>query len=312
MSHENIKQIQKHMNKKFFSIAAGLLSAGFLSADGGFTVPPLSLGTHIAFDSEYVDRGARLGQQVFTPSIEVGASILDKGQLYFGNQNFLAVKSSDLNKHDFYIGFSYDITDLFTADLGFVAHIQRNLKDAFNKEALRIAREAAGNPSLTLENVTTDRGGIPANLAGVKKRSYEIYVGLAANVLLNPSFYYNYDFTWKRHNIEGKVNYLYDLSSVGANGFAVDLSAKIGYDHTERPWGINKEFAQLINDLKKVKKGYFYYGAGADLVYSFKENVQARAGVKYEGLNRKEAWICEPYGGRKNLIWFSTSLDCGF
>ena len=300
------------MNKKFFSIAAGLLSAGFLSADGGFTVPPLSLGTHIAFDSEYVDRGARLGQQVFTPSIEVGASILDKGQLYFGNQNFLAVKSSDFNKHDFYIGFSYDITDLFTADLGFVAHIQRNLKDAFNKEALREARKTQGNPNLTLENLTTASGGVPANLADVKKRSYEFYVGLAANVLLNPSFYYNYDFTWKRHNIEGKVNYLYDLSSVGVNGFAVDLSAKIGYDHTKRPWGIKKDAAQRLLWDNDLKKGYFYYGTGADLVYSFKENVQARAGVKYEGLNKKEAWACGAYAGRKNLVWFSTSLECGF
>ncbi|MDR2419837.1 MAG: hypothetical protein LBD40_00725 [Puniceicoccales bacterium] len=300
------------MNKKFVSIAAGLLSAGFLSADGGFAVPPLSLHTRIAFDSEYVDRGTRLGQQVFTPSIEVGASILDKGELYFGNQNFLAIKSSELNKHDFYIGFTYDVTDLFTADLGFVAHIQKNLKDAFNKRALQLAREEASNPNLTLEALTTFFGGVPATLAGVKKHSYEIYLGLAANVLLNPSFYYNYDFTWRRHNIEGKVNYLYDLSSFGVNGFAVDLSAKLGFDHTKRPWGIKKDVAQKELWSKDVKKGYFYYGAGADLVYSFNENAQARAGVKYEGQNKKKAWAYNAYASRKNLIWFSTSLDCGF
>jgi hypothetical protein len=309
---EILNKVQKHMNKKFVSIAAGLLSAVFLSADGGFTVPPLSLRTHLAFDSEYVDRGSRLGQQAFTPNIEIGASILDKGELYFGNQNFLATKNSDLNKHDFYVGFSYDITDLFTADLGFVAHIQRNLKDVFNKKALELARETRGNPNLTLEALTTDAGGVPATLAGVKKRSYEIYLGLAANVLLNPSFYYNYDFTWRRHNIEGKVNYLYDLSSVGVNGFAVDLFAKAGYDRTERPLGIKKDVAQKEFWSKDIKKGYFYYGTGADLVYSFNENVQARAGVKYEGQNKKEAWAYKAYASRKNLLWFSTSLDCGF
>jgi hypothetical protein len=276
------------MNKKLLnSIAVGVLSAGCLSADGGCKFPPLSLSTGIHFDNKYVYRGTKLGQQVFTPSVEISASLFDKGELYFGNKNFLAIKSSDFNKHDFSIGFSYDVTDLFRVDLGFTAHLQRNLKKAIDSQF--------------------EAGAVDAT--GVKKHNYEIYVGILADVLLNPSLYYSYDFTWKRQNIEGKVNYLYDLSSIGVSGFAVDLSAKIGYDHTKKPFGMKKSVADTEFWNQGAKKGYFYYGAGADLVYSFNENAQARAGIKYEGLNKKTAWN---YSGYKNLVWFSTSLDCGF
>jgi hypothetical protein len=294
------------MNKKLLSsMAAGLLSASFLSADGGSATVPLSLCTGIGFDSEYVERGFKWGQQVFTPGIEIGASVFDGGEIYFSNENFLGVKDSWFNKNNLTVGFFYEAAELFAVDLGFTAHIQRNLRKEFNAKALDLARKVAGNPNLTLANIGID----PAKLVGVKKRSYEIYAGLTADVLLNPSLYFAYDFTWKRYNLEAMVKHLHDLSSVGLNGFAVVLSAKLGYDRTKRPLGIKKDVVDIAEYILDLKKSYLYYGAQAGIRYTFNPNAYASIDMKYEGLNKKKAWA---FRGHKNLIWVSTAITCSF
>jgi hypothetical protein len=267
-----------NMNKKLLSITAGVLSAGLLSAGRCPDLSTLSLTTDIGFDSEYVYRGAKLDQQVFAPAVKVGVSLFDQGKLYFGNKNFLSVKSSDFNKHDFSIGFSYDLTEILAVDLGFTYHLWKNIRQV---EAIK-------------------KHGVSA-----KKYGNEIYIGFVADTLLSPSLYYNYDSTWKRHNLESGVDYLYDLSLFGINGFAVDLFAKLGFDRTKKPFGVKKDVATTI--LGNFKESYWYYGTGADLVYAFSENAKIRAGVKFEGLNKKEAWT---YGKHKNLSWFSVSFDC--
>jgi outer membrane receptor protein involved in Fe transport len=282
------KVIKNHMNmnKKLISIAAGVLSAGILSADGGCGLSALSLDATIGFDSEYVYRGHKLDQQVIAPGIKVGASLFDQGELYFGNKNFLSTNSSDYNKHDFSIGFSHELTEIFTVDVGFTHHVWKNLRKAVDKKS--------------------GWDGI-AKKIGVKKHGNEIYMGFVTDVLLSPSLYYNYDFTWKRHNLEGGVDYLYDLSSFGINGFAVDISVKLGFDRTQKPFGMKKDIATDLLKAFDTKKSYWYYGTGADLVYTFNENVKIRTGVKFEGLNKKKAWV---YRGHKNLCWFSASFDC--
>jgi hypothetical protein len=272
--------------KKWITALVGIFSSGFLCAEGNFKLPSLSLDTSCGFDTEYVYRGARLNQQVFTPKIEISTSFFGNGDIYFGTKAFLATKNSRFDKYDLYVGLSHEITDLIALDLGFTHHIYRN----------RFSWIPAVKP----------------HWKETKRHSEEIYIGCSSDVLLSPSVYYAYDITQKRHNLEGKVNYLYDLSQWEANGFAIDLSAKIGYDRTQQPFGLKGVF-KSDGAFAGSKKHYFYYGTGADLVYTINPNAIARAGAKFEGANGKKAWIAkisEKY--RRNLFWFSTSIDCNF
>ncbi|MDR2419965.1 MAG: hypothetical protein LBD40_01410 [Puniceicoccales bacterium] len=276
------------MNKKLINIAVGTLCIGssLMAKEprDSFALPPLSLKTDIRFDSEYVYRGAKLGQQVFIPKVELGASLFEKGRFYFGNENFLLVKNSLSNRNDLCVGFSYDLTDLFTVDGALTFHLRKS------------------------ENITL-------NQQGGKKDTKEIYVGLLSNVCWNPSLYYSYDITWKRHNLEGRLEYPYDLTPLGVEGFAVALRAKAGFDRTNKPLGIKNSFEPGGRHHGK-KKSYAYYGAGIDLVRSFNENCEGRIGVNYEGTSTKSAWIHGPsawlFTVRKNLAWFSTSLKWDF
>jgi len=261
---------------------AGVLSAGLLGAD---PAEPLSVDTGCRFDTEYVQRGARLNQQVFIPRVEVSASLFGQGDVYFGGRFFLSTRNQRFEDHTFYVGVSGELCDPLTLDARFIHHIRRN--------RYRWLSEVPQEPV-------------------AKRRSEEIGVGLLADVFLNPSLYYFYDFTWRRHNLEGKVNYLYDLSPHGIDHLALDFSARVGCDRTGRPFSFRGAFG-TGSRFQGLKKNYFYYGAGADLIYTLNEHALARAGVEYEGANGKKAWIAkisEKY--RRNLLWFSTSLECSF
>jgi hypothetical protein len=278
------------MSKKLINIAGSILYIGLSSfsvakeSNGTVIFPALSLKMDTRFDSEYVYRGAKLGYQVFVPKVEVGASIFEKGCLYFGNQNFLLVRNSLSNRHELYAGLSYDVTDIFTVDFGFRSHLRKS------------------------ENITLQR-------QGGKKDTKEIYIGLLPDVCCKPSLYYSYDTTWERHNTEGKIHYLHYLAPLGMEGFAVALLAKAGYDKANKPLGMKHSF-ELGGRHHGKKRGYVYYGAGADLVYFFRENCEWLVGIRYEGTNTRNVWIHGPsawlFTIRKNLAWFSTSVKWNF
>jgi hypothetical protein len=275
-----------NMNKKWITTLVGILSSGFLCAENSFKLPALSLDTSCRFDTEHVYRGSKLNQQTFIPKIEISASLFGSGDIYFGTKAFLSTKNSRFDKYDLYIGLSYDIADTFALDAGFTHHVYRN--------------RFSWIPS------------IKPYWKFVKRHSEEIYIGCIADVLLSPSLYYYYDITLKRHNLEGRMSYRYDLSSWGIGGFAMDLFAKVGYDRTQQPFGLKGSFKDGAA-FAGSKKGYCYYGSGADLIYTVNEHAAVRAGVKYEGANGKKAWIAkisEKY--RKNLLWFSSSIESSF
>lgn len=122
------------MNKKLTSsIAAGLLSAGFLGAEGGFSVPPLSLSSGLSFQTEDVERGHKWGQQVFMPNVRISVSPLEGCELYFQNKNWLGAKKSVYNRHDLTLGLSYDVTEIFTVDFGFTTRLWRNVRSHYDK-----------------------------------------------------------------------------------------------------------------------------------------------------------------------------------
>jgi hypothetical protein len=300
-----------YMDKRLMVSGVGIFFAGFCMAeksigDGTYQGLPLSLSTRLGFDTEYVYRGVRLDQQVFGPELELSTPVFGQGKLSLGNKNILGVKCADRNKNDFYVGFSYDITDMFTADIGFTYRLLPNLKSAIDRDDSNFF---ATNFRTIFASLV---GDTYSQRLGIKKHNYEVSAGLVADVFLHPAINYIYDFIWERHNIEGKLNYLYDLSSIGIENSAVNLSSHVGFDHTEKPLGMKKAATEIFVKQCGWKKSYVYYGANADLIYYLKENTKISLGVNYAGFNRKEAWPADNSGNHRNFVWLSALIACHF
>jgi hypothetical protein len=199
-----------------------------------------------------------------------------------------------------YLGFSYGITDIFTLDCGCVWRFWPSMPSEL--------REAT-----------------------FKNASSEAYVGIAADVLLSPSVYFAYNFDWKEMVAGGRIAHTCDLGKFGLNGFAVKFGAKVGYDKADRPYGINAKrlgelaaeatgrgeaasgLQRLLRSALGVGKAHWFYGANADLIYSFNKHARVRVGVEMEGnFAQKKAW--QNLGGflPSKTIWFNAAFDCSF
>ncbi|MDR3273968.1 MAG: hypothetical protein LBS87_01355 [Puniceicoccales bacterium] len=286
--------------KKVAMITAGLLSLGCLGAG---EIPPVSMDASVRFSTEHVFRGRKQGAKVFVPNVELGVPLFDKGRVYVGcsaalgvdNKTFPGGTPTTRNEFGPYVGVSYDITDMFSLDAGYIHRFYSN------------------DPKEV--SAVTDDGQMIHMPFYLKGESNELYVGVMADVLLSPSVYFFYNFDCKEAAIEGRVAYTYDLGQFGISNTAIELGAQLGYDHTERPFAAKKETAKAFwgNDASN-KKNYLYYGAKADLVYSFNEHAKARAGVEFAGNSAKKKSVLNFYSDLKHrsFVWFNASVDCSF
>jgi hypothetical protein len=288
--------------KKIAVIAAGVLSLGCL---GAFEMPVLSVDTSVKFSTEHAFRGYRKARRSFLPKVEVGLPIFEKGKAYVGVDSALALGVADapvnqinMNEVAPYVGLSYDVTDMFALDCGYIQRFWTN-----------VPISSAGFTILEKCNVKTC--------------SSEVYVGVTADVLLSPSVYLAYNFQWKEIAVEGRVAYTYDLAQFGVSGVAVELGAKVGYDKANEPYGVTSEKADEIAQQAPgwsdavgigIGKAHWFYGANADLVYSFNEHAKARAGVEVVGNSAKGkmAWQNGFGAHPKAMLWFNASVDCSF
>lgn len=270
--------------KKLALVATGVLSVAYL---GAFELPNFGLDAEAKYSSEYVTRGRREGKHVFVPKAEVGIPVLEKGKVYVGTWAALGVDGSlgkCRNQVAPYIGATYDVTDMFTVDLGYIHHLYTNMR----KEPIPLTNGSS---------------------ISFKRNTSEVYAGVMADVLLSPSVYGYFDFDAKEFDVEGKVSYSFDFARFGVDGLALDLGAKLGYDTASKPFARSKKV--------KTTKDYIYCGANADLVYSFNENARARAGIACEGnAGGKGAWQNQfNFAGKshhKTFVWFNASVDCSF
>lgn len=300
------------MNKKLITVVSSALLAAVLLAEEANPQQRLSVDMGCRFDTEFVHRGSRIGRQVFRPKVKLSLTLFDGGEVYFGNRNWISRHSSP-NWHDFYVGFSYAFADNLAADIGFTHRLWRDF-ESISATLMHEDLLPDGTRVTRVEVTHVQVNWIKES--GVKDHSEEFYVGLKTDTFLNSSLYYSYNTTWHRHNLEGKANYSYDLSSWGFSGGALEFSSKIGYDRTQKPYG-NKNYFSLVAlspVAPKIRKGYIYGGAGADLVYRFNEGASARIGVRYEGIQKK-AWACSRINSgksRRHLVWFTTELEGRF
>lgn len=288
---------------KLLAITSGLLAAGVANAE--FTMPAFNINSKIAFETAHVSEGRRTMDQNFAPSIEIGLPLFGAGDLYVGLDAYLMANSQKEGRNEFdpYVGFSYDVTDMFTLDLGYT------YKRFDSKYELTGYTDVAGAAGKVIEG---------------KKYSHEIYAGVMADVLLNPSIYFSYDLTQKKADIEGALGYTLDLGSFGAKGLAIDLGAKAGYSRVTKPFGIKRSTTAVLATAAAgtaptalsgtyfAKKGWFYGALSADLVYGFNDNAKARAGVAFSFNNaKKDSWI-NSMNAKKHNVWFSSAVEFAF
>lgn len=115
--------------------------------------------------------------------------------------------------------------------------------------------------------------------------TFEAYLGLTANVALAPSFYVYYDFDLEVLTLEAAISKSYAIDEKTS----IDLGASLGYADADE--GGN----------------YGYYGASADYVYSIKENMNAKIGVRVGGNDEHLG-----ASGKDDNIWFGTSFNASF
>lgn len=308
--------------KKLLAIAGGLLAAS--GAYAGFEMPALSINSNIKFETADVSEGLRSMDQNFKSTVEVGLPLFGKSDLYVGVDTTLATnrKKGQSNEVEPYVGFSYDITDMFTLDLGYQFSRKTSVKGDNREEIAKAENVLANGGEITDEIKKQAR----ESLHLPKANFHKIYVGVMADIMMKPSIYFEYDTTQKKANIEGAVDYMFDLVNFGAGGLGVDVGAKIGFSHCKDPDGIKRgEWDNRIKAAKAIKaanpdykgwidckKSWFYAGANADLVYSLNENAKARAGVAFTFNNAKKDDYKNSMNRSKHNVWFSSAMEFSF
>jgi hypothetical protein len=109
---------------KLLIITSGLLAASNVFAE--FSASALNVDAKVEFNTADVYEGRRRLDQNFVPNIEIGVPLFDDaGDLYVGVGATLGVnsgKSGNRNEVDPYVGFSYDVSEMFTFDFGYTLH----------------------------------------------------------------------------------------------------------------------------------------------------------------------------------------------
>jgi len=298
--------------KKGLAIAAGVLSLCALCADDDSDwASDTSGGASLDFQTEYAYRGRQNGKMAIVPELWIGYNATDEFQIYAGLDGVFNMKKkiiSEIAGEDIltwkyfnricpYAGVEYKFNDMVALDAGY----QHSF---YTKKLSRDLKEGWGD-------AFDDQRP--------KRDTNEIYVGalidyaIIDSIKLDPSLYVTYGFENKEINVEGRVSCNFDLSDKVAPGVGIDVGAKLGFDHAKKFWKTKIGEYHEMEDIDFGKKRYWYYGANADLVYSFNEKIRARAGVEYVGNSaKKKSWVNSFGNTHKNMVWFNAGLDCAF
>lgn len=165
------------INKTLTSFAASAVV--FASALTMQAESKISATATLSYESEYIFRGEQLAGSSFQPSIDLATPALG-GQLYGGIWFSTDIQSSQNNNEiNYYAGFTQQITNAFTIDLGVTFYDYPH------------------------GNGTDDEA--------------EIYFGLIGDFATSPGLYVYYNADLKQFILEGSLSHSFDLSDVVEN-----------------------------------------------------------------------------------------------
>ena len=129
----------------------------------------------------------------------------------------------------------------------------------------------------------------------------EFYVGVSADMFLSPSLYVYRDFSSEIYTVEAKFGHSIDLIS----NVSLDLGANVG-------WAQSDDQAIDVKFGSEGKDTYTFWGATADVTYSFTEKTNASIGVRYAGSTVDGIGNGDDTDFDKNGVWFGCSFSTSF
>lgn len=279
------------MKTRILALTASLISLGSMEA---LTLPKFTMDAGGTYSTDFINRGRKEGGNNCELFYESGLDFLG-GHGYNGTYAVMMLENNQPQDFGFssnesspYVGYTHNINKHFNVDLGYIAHFYSNLKK--------------------LKDILYDQG------IGIYRNSNEVYLGLFAEIKLNPCLYFSYDWERREFLAEFSFGYSYDLTPYGMSGFSLEPSFNVGYDSSSRPFGLKSldETPIWEKNLFSAGKDYIFYGCCMKAVYTFNENARVRVGVHYSGnAGSKSSWQ-NLFGNHKNLLAFETGVDLSF
>jgi len=233
------------------------------------------------FNSETVIWGTKVSQQSFTPRID-WISPMFGGESYFSVSGITPLDRADADQLWINTGWKYRIFSSLDIDIG--------------GNTVFFSRRVAGP-------------GVVATNYGHRYRN-DVYLGLIARVLLEPSLYVSYDTELQQLLVQGGVNYSLPIGSYfSMDGLSLDMTARVGYLNA------NKWLARSVAFTgQNYTPTYFFGEVKADLVYRIGDGLKLNAGVRYAG-NTEGTGASGFPGlslGPDNMVWFGAGVGYEF
>lgn len=190
----------------------------------------LSVSATVAYESQYIFRGAHLGDATLMPSVD-----LSIGGFYAGMWAATPLDPDFDIEVDFYAGYAFDVSDTLSLDFGGTYYTYPDQAgDVFDNE--------------------------------VAENTFEIFGGINFSVPLSPAVYVFYDFDLEALTVEGSVGHSFEVSEVSA----VDVGAYIGYVSPDEGdeyyyYGAGVSYGYSLSDNASVSLFVNLYGAEEDI-----------------------------------------------
>ena len=213
----------------------------------------LALSAILSFESKYVYRGVQVGEESFHQSVEVGHP-LGPGDFYAGIWSSQDIGGSSSDEVKFYGGYQLALSPIFSVTGGYTYYWY------------------------------PDDGAVP-------NRENEPFLGILADLPLQPAIFVFYNFTLEQVLVEASIGHVIELSD---RSF-LEGGLIVGAAHADD--------ANSDQEPSKPTNRYSYFLTYIDLSYAINELSSASLGIRYSGL--------EDNGYADNFFW-GASISFGY
>jgi uncharacterized protein (TIGR02001 family) len=216
--------------KKTIAFVGALLAGLSLNAQD------VSVSTTVGWESEYIFRGEKLGEDIQTAAIDVSYLGGYVGLWSaFPAKGTSSTKAVGENEIDLYAGYNQGIGEVIKVDVGLTYYMYPAVADNFRD-------------------------------AGQNANTLEFYAGVSADLLLKPSLYVYLDRFAKdgTYTIEASVGHTFDITQM----MAFDVGAHVGFVQPNSSaydkynyYGVTTDFKVKINPNTAFSIGARYVGS---------------------------------------------------
>jgi hypothetical protein len=251
-----------------------------------------------------------------------------------------------------YAGCTFGIGRLAKIDVGYAAHIYRNLNEynlsaeAINlsakvyqifdmfRDVIRTIKSSADGSAGTLgeggpggpvaaeeppDSESTSADGSATHMRkqsiSIRRNSHEVYCGIQLDMLCGPSVYMFYDITNEECALIASGAHSWNLSP----RLNFEAKASAAYDYrripvVERGFLIFSTSGEEEVSRFRSNENYFYYSAEGVIAYRYNDNVTLKGRLSYCGNTAHKGDFTDViFGGHhKNCVWLGGAVEMSF